>query len=66
MIIWVGMNVRDVNKKPTHATIAICTRNRTDDLRRCLSALVLLSEDEQEILVIDKLSLPMIAQTSCC
>jgi GT2 family glycosyltransferase len=44
---------RDVDKKPTHATIAICTRNRTDDLRRCLSALVLLPEDEQEILVID-------------
>jgi len=35
------------------ATIAICTRDRTDDLRRCLSALQRLPDDGQEILVID-------------
>ncbi len=35
------------------ATIAICTRDRTDDLRRCLDALMLLPHDGQEILVID-------------
>lgn len=35
------------------ATIAICTRNRTDDLRRCLEALMQLPDDGQEILVID-------------
>jgi GT2 family glycosyltransferase len=35
------------------ATIAICTRNRTDDLRRCLDALMQLPDDGQEILVID-------------
>lgn len=35
------------------ATIAICTRNRTDDLRNCLQALQQLPNDGQEILVID-------------
>jgi glycosyltransferase involved in cell wall biosynthesis len=35
------------------ATIAICTRNRTDDLRRCLDALMQLPDDGQEILVVD-------------
>ena len=41
-----------VSKLPS-ATIAICTRNRTDDLRRCLDALMKLPDDGQEILVID-------------
>ena len=41
-----------VSKFPS-ATIAICTRNRTDDLRRCLDALIKLPNDGQEILVID-------------
>jgi len=35
------------------ATIAICTRNRTQDLKRCLEALNRLPNDGQEILVID-------------
>lgn len=35
------------------ATIAICTRDRPDDLKRCLDALVQLPDDGQEILVID-------------
>ncbi len=35
------------------ATIAICTRDRTADLRRCLDALMQLPDDGQEILVID-------------
>jgi GT2 family glycosyltransferase len=35
------------------ATIAICTRNRTDDLRRCLDALMQLPDNGQEILVVD-------------
>jgi GT2 family glycosyltransferase len=35
------------------ATIAICTRNRTDDLLRCLKAVTELPDDGQEILVID-------------
>lgn len=35
------------------ATIAICTRNRTDDLKRCLDALQQLPDDGQQVLVID-------------
>ena len=35
------------------ATIAICTRNRTDDLKDCLDALIKLPDRGQEILVVD-------------
>jgi glycosyltransferase involved in cell wall biosynthesis len=38
------------------ATIAICTRDRPEDLRRCLDALMKLPDDGQEILVIDNCS----------
>jgi glycosyltransferase involved in cell wall biosynthesis len=51
---YVGWNERnDVDCLPPTATIAICTRNRTDDLRRCLSAVTSLPDDGQEIIVID-------------
>ena len=35
------------------ATVAVCTRDRTEDLRCCLDALMRLPDDGQEILVID-------------
>jgi glycosyltransferase involved in cell wall biosynthesis len=35
------------------ATVAVCTRDRPDDLRRCLDAIMRLPDDGQEILVID-------------
>lgn len=35
------------------ATVAICTRDRPDDLKRCLDGLMQLPDDGQEILVID-------------
>lgn len=35
------------------ATVAVCTRDRPEDLRRCLDALMLLPDDGQEYLVID-------------
>lgn len=38
--------------RPT-ATVAVCTRDRPDDLRRCLEALIRLPDDGQELLVID-------------
>jgi GT2 family glycosyltransferase len=38
---------------PPKATVAICTRNRTEDLKRCLEALMALPDDGQEILVVD-------------
>lgn len=39
--------------KPVSITIAICTRDRTDDLRCCLDSLIALPNQGQEILVID-------------
>jgi cellulose synthase/poly-beta-1,6-N-acetylglucosamine synthase-like glycosyltransferase len=38
---------------PPPVTVAICTRDRPDDLRRCLENLMKLPDDGQEILVID-------------
>lgn len=35
------------------ATVAVCTRDRVDDLERCLAALLDMPDDGQEILVID-------------
>jgi GT2 family glycosyltransferase len=35
------------------ATVAVCTRDRTEDLARCLAALLRLPDDGQELLVID-------------
>lgn len=35
------------------ATVAVCTRDRPEDLRRCLEAFMLLPDDGQEYLVID-------------
>ena len=38
---------------PLSATVAVCTRERPDDLRRCLAALAAMPNDGQEILVVD-------------
>ena len=35
------------------ATVAVCTRDRPDDLRRCLTALSGMPDDAQELLVVD-------------
>jgi glycosyltransferase involved in cell wall biosynthesis len=35
------------------ATVAVCTRDRPDDVRRCLETLMRLPDDGQEILVVD-------------
>lgn len=41
---------------PVPATVAVCTRDRPQDLARCLSALAGLKDDGQEILVVDSAS----------
>jgi glycosyltransferase involved in cell wall biosynthesis len=41
---------------PPPATVAVCTRDRPDDLARCLAALARLPDDGQEILVVDSAS----------
>jgi glycosyltransferase involved in cell wall biosynthesis len=35
------------------ATVAVCTRDRTEDLQRCISALLAMPDDGQEILIVD-------------
>jgi GT2 family glycosyltransferase len=41
---------------PPTATVAVCTRNRPDDLRHCLNALIQLPDDGHELLVVDSCS----------
>ena len=38
---------------PKTATVAVCTRDRPDDMRRCLEAFLRLPDDGQEFLVVD-------------
>jgi len=38
---------------PPLATVAVCTRNRTEDLKRCLEALLRLPDIGQEYLIVD-------------
>ena len=42
-----------ITPSPVTATVAVCTRDRPEDLRRCLEALMRLPDDGQEVLVID-------------
>ena len=44
---------RPTGRAARPATVAVSTRDRTDDLRRCLDALMRLPDDGQELLVID-------------
>lgn len=39
--------------RPPRATVAVCTRDRTEDLKKCLDALVKLPDRGQEIIVVD-------------
>lgn len=49
-----GIEETIYNKDLRHlATVAICTRDRTEDLKHCLDALIHLSNDGHEILVVD-------------
>lgn len=40
-------------RPPAAATVAVCTRDRPEDIKRCLEALLALPDDGQELLVID-------------
>lgn len=41
------------NYVPPKATVAVCTRDRPDDLRRCLDSVMKLPDDGQQVLVVD-------------
>ena len=43
----------DLPKANSTATVAVCTRDRPKDLRRCLDALMSLPDDGQEFMVVD-------------
>jgi len=45
-----------VGAQPGPATIAVCTRDRPEDLKRCLEGLLKLPDRGQEILVVDSVS----------
>jgi GT2 family glycosyltransferase len=51
---WLGVEDGSALHRP--ATIAVCTRDRPEDLARCLEALARLPDDGQEILVVDSAS----------
>jgi len=51
---FLQVDTRDVTEGAKQcASVAICTRDRPNDLRRCLEALIRMPDDGQEILVID-------------
>jgi glycosyltransferase involved in cell wall biosynthesis len=51
---WLGWEeARATNAAPPTATVAVCTRDRPEDLRRCLEAIMRLPDDGQELLVVD-------------
>lgn len=41
------------SEAPLKTTVAICTRNRADDLKRCLDAIKKMPDDGQQVLVVD-------------
>ena len=45
-----------IDQSVSPATIAVCTRDRPADLRRCLEAISHLPDDDQEVLVVDSCS----------
>jgi glycosyltransferase involved in cell wall biosynthesis len=45
--------VHAMNYVPPVATVAVCTRDRPEDVRRCLEALMRLPDDGQELLLVD-------------
>jgi glycosyltransferase involved in cell wall biosynthesis len=48
-----GLSHESPGYRPPRATIAICTRERADELEHCLSAISRLPDDGHEVLVID-------------
>lgn len=48
-----SLQPQDSERQNCSATIAICTRDRVDDLKKCLDSLQRLPDDGQEVLVID-------------
>jgi GT2 family glycosyltransferase len=50
---YLGWEEVSADFSPPAATVAVCSRDRPEDLRRCLGALTRLPDEGQEVLVID-------------
>jgi glycosyltransferase involved in cell wall biosynthesis len=50
---WTG---REAGPLPATSTVAVCTRDRPDDLARCLESLTRMPDDGQELMVVDSAS----------
>lgn len=53
---WLGYDGRPNPSPLPSATVAVCTRDRPDDLARCLASLLRLHPDGQQVLVVDSAS----------
>ncbi len=53
---YLALDREDTRQPPLTCTVAVCTRDRPEDLGRCLEALARLPDDGQEIVVIDSAS----------
>jgi len=53
---WLGLSLGGAEGPRPSLTVAVCTRDRPEDLERCLAALERLPDDGQEVLVIDSCS----------
>jgi glycosyltransferase involved in cell wall biosynthesis len=55
---WLRDGLREGAAEPgKQATVAVCTRDRPDELRECLASLLRMPDDGQELLVIDNCSI---------
>jgi GT2 family glycosyltransferase len=48
-----GLDEEALGPSPISATVVVCTRERPDDLKKCLDSLMALPQDGQEYLVVD-------------
>jgi glycosyltransferase involved in cell wall biosynthesis len=56
---WLSSHLHAPSPRPAPvpaATVAVCTRDRPDDLARCLESIAALPDDGQEVLVVDSCS----------
>ncbi len=51
--IHTTLGLNEPAPRASDVSVVVCTRNRPDDLRRCLESLMALPDDGQELLVID-------------
>lgn len=56
LLDWVGVPEAPVPVRLPTMTVAVCTRDRPDDLARCLAAIDRLPDDGQEVVVVDSCS----------